>query len=421
MGEPTAEGKYLLSNIRVVDLSMGWSGPLTARHLADMGAEVIKVESIQYHDWWRGWDLTPEMYEEKMYEQISAFNIMNRNKLGITLDLTSTEGTELLKRLAKISDVVIENHTVSVLTKLGIDYSQLCEVNPDIIMVSLPAFGRTGSWREYRAYGSTVEQASGIPHLTGEPDWPPAMQHVAYGDPVAGLNAVAAILVALWHRHKTGEGQYMELSQVECLFPLAAHGIIEQSMNNRATKRYGNRHARHSPHGVFPCAGDDSWVVITVTSDEEWKSLCHVMERSDLGENTDMNTESKRKKREGELEAIITEWTSQREPGEIMMLLQEKGVPAAGVNAAYQLLEDQQLLEREFFTWIDKAYAGTQPYSQPPYRMSTGLRGVETPSPCLGEHNEKVLCELLGLTEEDLTELEAKGVIGKTPVQNNKS
>ncbi|MBW2053100.1 MAG: CoA transferase [Deltaproteobacteria bacterium] len=413
------KGAHLLSHIRVVDLSMGWSGPLAARHLADMGAEVVKVEAIQHLDWWRGWDLTPEMIESKMYEQSSSFNVMNRNKLGVTLDIASPEGADLVKRLVRISDVVIENHTASVLPKLGLDYPRLSEVNPGIIMISLPAFGCTGSWRAYRAYGSTVEQASGIPHLTGEPQWPPTMQHVAYGDSVAGINASSALLIALWHRQETGEGQYIDLSQVECLFPLEAHGIIEQSMNNRAPKRHGNRHPKHVPYGVFPCLGDDNWVVITITDDEEWQSLCKAMGRPDLAEDTELMKEAKRKGREKELESFISGWTSKMEPDEVTYLLQGAGVPAARVWASSELLENPQFIERDFFEWIDRENVGVQPHPKAPYRVSTGLRGVETPAPCLGEHNEKVLGELLGLTKDELAELEAKGVIGRVPVASS--
>jgi len=415
------QAAYLLSQVRIVDLSMGWSGPLATRHFADMGAEVIKVEAVQYFDWWRGWDLTQEMIDERMYEQSASFNLMNRNKSGITLDLTSQEGVDLLKRLVKISDVVIENQAGAVLPKLGLDYPRLREVNPRIIMISLPAFGCTGAWREYRAYGSTVEQASGLPHLTGEPDWPPTMHHVAYGDAVAGINAAAAVLVALYHRDRTGQGQFIDLSQVECLFPLAAHGIIDQSMNHTPPTRHGNRHARHAPHGVFPCAGEDRWVVITVTSDQEWQALCQVMERQDLAGDDQFASEHQRKAREKELEAAIRDWTSTREPDEIMQALQARGVAAASVRAPYELLEEPQLLERDFFKWLDRDYVGTQLHTRPPFRISSGMRDIETPSPCLGEHNEEVLSRLLGLTPEEVQKLEAKGIIGTIPKPSRSS
>ena len=396
---------------------MGWSGPLCTRHLADMGAEVIKVEAIQYMDWWRGWDLNEEQIAEAMYEQSSSFNLMNRNKLGLTLDLTNPRGAEVFKKLASLSDIVVENQAAEVLPKLGLDYPQLKEINPGIIMISLPAFGCTGNWRTYRAYGSTVEQASGIPHLTGQPEWPPTMQHVAYGDAVAGLNATAALLVALWHRQGSGEGQYIDLSQVESLFPLAAHGIIEQSLNRSAPRRHGNRHPQQAPHGIFPCQGEDQWIAITITSDSEWQALCKFIQRPDLTRDGRFILSQDRKQNENILESILTAWTRLHSPDEAMWALQQAGVPAARVRPPYGLLEDSHLLERNFFEWKERAFVGDQPNPRPPYHIPRGMRGVETSSPCLGEHNRPVLCGLLGLSDSEYNELEAERIIGNKPVK----
>jgi crotonobetainyl-CoA:carnitine CoA-transferase CaiB-like acyl-CoA transferase len=166
-----------LQGIRVVDLSMGWAGPLCGRHLADNGAEVIKVESCRHFDWWRGWEATQAFIDDNGAEKSAAFNMVNRNKFGITLDLLRPMGNALLKRLVGLCDVVIENYSGGVLPKLGLDYPALRAVKPDLIMMSMPAFGATGSWRDYRAYGSTVEHASGLPHLNGAPEWPPSASH----------------------------------------------------------------------------------------------------------------------------------------------------------------------------------------------------------------------------------------------------
>jgi len=411
----TGRKPFILSGIRVIDMSMGWSGPLAARHLGDMGAEVIKVEAIQHPDWWRGWDMTKEWFEEKLYEKASSFNTVNRNKLGITLDLTTPEGSDLLKRLVKLSDVVIENNAASVLPKLRLDYPNLKKINSRLIMASLPAFGVTGDWKNYRAYGSTVEQASGLPHLTGKPDWPPTMLHVALGDAVAGLNAVAAVLLALFHKQKTGEGQQIDISQVECLFPLASQGLIQQSMTGQAPERYGNRHPIYAPHGVFPCAGEEEWVTILVTHQDEWQALCRSMGRDDLARDRFLSESSQRKEREAELETIISEWTGKYDPGTLMNDLQAVGVPAGIVRPARELLEDPQLLERDFFEWMEKEHMGIQLNAKAPYRIPNGYRGIQTPTPCLGEHNETVLCGLLGLSKEELQQLEAKGIIGTIP------
>ena len=209
-----------LAGIRIIDLSMGWAGPLATRHLADLGADVIKVEGLQRFDWWRSWEATEEWIADDGAEKATNFNTVNRNKRGITLELEHPEGRALLLRLVAKAHAVVENFSGGVLPKLNLGYEQFREVKDDIIMLSMPAFGSTGPWSRLRAYGSTVEQASGLPHLNGYAEDPPTMHHVAYGDAVGGLNGAAALLVALNHLSQTGEGQFVDLSQAEALFPL---------------------------------------------------------------------------------------------------------------------------------------------------------------------------------------------------------
>ena len=183
-----------------------------------MGAEVIKVESCVRFDWFRGWEASQRWIDDNEAEKHPPFNAMNRNKFGVTLDLSSERGRELLLKLVALSDAVVENFAASVLPKLNLGYEAFRAVKPNIVMASMPGFGSTGPWRNYRAYGSTTEQAAGLPHLSGRPEWPPAMVHIALGDAVAGLNGAAALLVALRHLKRTGEGQFIDLSHAECLF-----------------------------------------------------------------------------------------------------------------------------------------------------------------------------------------------------------
>ena len=401
----------LLDGIRVVDLSMGWAGPLAARHLADMGAEVIKVESCARFDWWRGWEATPEWIADNSAEKSPAFNMVNRNKLDVTLDLTSAEGSDLLKQLVAISDVVVENYSGDVLPKLGLDYAALAAVNPEIVMISMPAFGTTGPWQGYRAYGSTVEQASGLPHLSGEPDWQPTMVHVAYGDAVGGLNGAAALLTALRHRHRTGEGQHLDLSQSECLFPLGVHGILEQSMSGDAPVRRGNRSVHYAPHGVYPASGDDRWVAIQVFHETQWRGLKTVIDA--LAEFGDLED---RLARVEELDAVLATWTRSRPAPLIMETLQAAGVPAGATHAALDLVDDPQLQARDYWQMIERKYVGLQPNPVAPYRDGTAPYGIDAPAPTLGQHNRQVLGGLLGLSDEALTELEDTGIIGSRPV-----
>lgn len=287
-----------LQGMRIVDLTMGWAGPTAARHLADLGAEIVKVEACQYPDWWRGTDLRAEFIAEQKYEKIPWFQLMNRNKLDVTLDLTHPEGAALLKRLVATADAVVENYSAGVLTKLGLDYSVLSQVKPDIVMLSMPAFGAGNAWSDCRAYGSTLEQASGLPAITGFPGDPPTMNQTAYGDPIGGFNGAAALIAALLHRQATGEGQNIDLSQVECMLPLVAPALIETSATGRMPPRIGNRHPLYVPQGAFRCAGDDAWVAISVTSDTMWDALAGVIDRPDLAGLS----ASQRREREDELE-----------------------------------------------------------------------------------------------------------------------
>lgn len=416
VGSDTTVRERPLQGIRIVDLSMGWSGPLAARYCADLGAEVIKVEACQYPDWWRGWEKTKEWVDERRYEKLPSFNSMNRNKLGITLDLTRKEGADLLKRLVEDADAVIENNTSTVLPKLGLDYAQLKKVNPAIIMISMPAFGMASPWSHYRAYGSTVEQASGLPHLNGLPEWPPTQQHVALGDPVAGINAAVAMLIAIYHKQRTGEGQFIDFSQVESVLPLGAHGIIEQSMNGRSWPRLGSRHPECAPHGVYRCDGEESWIAITCFSDSHWHALAVAIDREDLLQDGRFRDRQRRKENEDALDALIAEWTCQRTAKEAMQLLQQSAVPAGVVTSTQNLLDDEHLQSRGFFEWAKGVHADLRLYPLPAFRMSGERQGVRWPAPKLGEHNDAVLKDKLGLSAAEIQILAEKKIIGTVPI-----
>ena len=410
----------LLQDIRIIDLTMGWAGPLATRQLADLGADVIKVESCQYFDWWRGWESTPESIAQKLYEQSTAFNTTGRNKLGVTLDLTSRRGVDLLLRLVAKSDAVIENYTASVLPKLGLDYERLRQVNPELVMVSMPPFGRSGPWMNHRAYGSTVEQASGLPHLNGRSADPPTMQHVALGDPIAGINAAAALLTALRHRRRTGEGQYVDLSHVQSMFPLAAHGLIEQAVRGAPPERTGGRHPLFAPWGVYPCIGAEPWITITVETGEQWKGLCDVL-GMDAGDPRFADA-TDRKQHEDELDRMLAARTTLHDGLALERRLASAGVPAAVLRNTLDVLYDPHLEVRGYWQWRERAYVGNQPNPSAPFRPvaqdgASRPYAVEWPAPTLGQHNREVLTRLLGLSEDELDALERDHVIGTEPVR----
>ena len=417
---PQRRGANLLAGIRVVDLTMGWAGPLAARHLADLGAEVIKVESCRHFDWWRGWDATPEGLQNRVHEKSSAFNMVNRNKLGVTLDLTTPRGVELVKRLVAVSDVVVENYAATVLPKLGLACDVLRAVNPSLVMLSMPPFGASGPWRGYRAYGSTVEQASGLPHLQGGEGDPPLMQHVALGDPIAGIYGAIALLAALWHRERSGEGQLVDLSHVEALFAHGISGFLEREVLGHAAPRLGRRHREHAPHGVFPCAGADRWITLTITEDAQWRPLGDLMAAGALPvlwpREERFDGAAGRKAHEDELERRLAEWTALRDRDLLAAKLTTLGVPAAPVYDIGEPLASPHLVARGFWQWLERAWVGRQPTPSTPFRSGSAPFAIDLPAPTLGEHNEPVLGGLLGLSAEEIARLRTEGVIGVEPI-----
>ncbi|NML32870.1 CaiB/BaiF CoA transferase family protein [Paraburkholderia antibiotica] len=404
-----------LDGIRIVDLSMGWAGPLATRHFAELGAEVIKVEATQYPDWWRGVDDRPVVFEKRLYEKSSYFNVLSRSKKGITLDLTTEEGRRLVKDLIRDADIVIDNYSAGVLPKLGLDYDQLREVNPELIMLSMPAFGTDGPWRECRAYGSTLEQASGLPSVAGRPEDPPSLVHIAYGDPIGGLHAASALLVALHHKLRTGKGQRIILSQVECMLTMVAPWVIEQSANG-SVKRMGTRHPQHAPHGMYRCAGEDAWLMVAITSDAQWLDLCAVIDRPDLAGDATLSTAAGRREAHERIDAAINAWTGSRTHEDAMEELQSRGVPAGVSRPPVEMLKDRHLIARDFWQYLEREFSGTQPQPSPPYKDSLGALPALKPSPLLGQFNQEILGGLLGLSDAQLKALSEKGIIGNRAV-----
>ncbi len=408
-------GRKMLDGIRIVDLSMGWAGPLATRFLGDLGAEIVKVEACAYADWWRGVDNRPEAAAQRMYEKTGRFNALNRNKLGITLDLTHPDGVAALKALVAGADAVVENYAADVLPKLGLDYARLREVNPTLVMASMCAFGSTGPWRDCRAYGSTLEHASGLPSTAGRPGDPPVMGHIAYGDATGGLNGAAALLVALLHRKRTGEGQHIDLSQVECMLPMAGPAILACSAG-QTPPRTGNRHPDHAPHGIFPCAEKDSWLAVTVTDDAMWQACAHIIGRPDLAS---LDTAARLAAPDA-LEQALAAWTATQTADRAMAALQEAGVAAGVARAPYALFDDPQLLARGYWRAYSRPFIGDFPQSVLPFREGAAPYPIECPAPTLGQHTDAVLTTLLGYTPEQLAALAEAGVTGTETVPSRR-
>ena len=411
---PAAHGanRLPLDGVRVIDFSMGWAGPVCTRTLADLGADVIKIEAIQYPDWWRGVDRRPAYILDQMYEKSVRYCIMNRNKRGITLDLTRPQGLDLAKQLLADADLVVDNYSVEVLPKMGLGYDVLSKLNPKLVMMSMSAFGAGSVNRDCRAYGSTLEQGSGLPSVVGDAGGPPVMSHTAFGDAVGGLNGCAAVLTALIHARLTGEGQFIDLAQIECMMPFAAPWIVAHSLDGKPPEKYGNRHPDLVPHGCFPCAGQDNWIVVAVSGDAMWPKLAKLLGRDDWAADEVLKMAAGRRSIENEIEAAIAGWTSVRAPEAAMNALQAAGVAAGVARLPIELLEDPQLHARGFIQQIDRAFIGKHPQPSMPFRERAKPFPIRKPPPTLGEHNREILTGLLGLSDADIEQLARDGIIG---------
>lgn len=412
-----------LKGLRIVDLTMGWAGPTATRQMGDLGAEVIKVESCQYPDWFRGTDPRGPYHPERTYEKTYWFQMMNRNKRGITLDLTSETGLSMLKRLIADADAVIDNYAADVLPRLGLDVAKILAINPRLVVVTMPAFGMTGAWSGCRAYGSTLEQASGLPSVTGREGDPPTMLHAALGDPVGGLNAAAAMMLGFVHQKNTGEGQHIDLSAVEALLPMVAPSIIEQSITGSNGPRIGNRHPVFVPNGCFPCLGDDQWITLAVRTNDEWRSLCTIIHRPDLAADAALVTAEGRRQQEDRIEVAIRHWTTTVRPDLAMVTLQAAGIPAGVARLPVDLASDPHLMKVGHWQAVDRPFMGPHLLPSVAYREGDSLLpyGIEHLAPTLGEHNEDILSRLLKLGDQEIAQLREDGVIGDTATSKKSS
>ena len=421
-----------LEGIRVVAITQAWAGPYAGTLLADWGAEVIQVESLErfpvgtrglsvgqkgvvpegdrmwsraYPDWDGG---------ERPWNRYVGFNALNRNKLGVTLNETREEGRELLLELVSISDVVLENHPPSILDDYALDYNHLCKVKPDLIMARMPGYGQTGPYKQVKAWGSHIEGFIGHTWVRSYPDIDPSLKDDVYpSDAIAGITTAFSILIALRHLQATGEGQLIDAPLSEGLIPFLAEAFVDYTMNGRVQSAIGNADMSMAPHNVYPCAGDDHWVSISVGSDEEWESLVQAMGRPAWASDRKYSHVLGRWRCQEEIDTHIGEWTQGLTSREVMERLQAAGVPAGMVHNTAQAHEDPQLKALGFFQEVTHAEAGTHRYPGIMGQISCFPNSIRRPAPCLGEHNEYVYRELVGMSAERYRQLEDLGQIGE--------
>lgn len=398
------------AGLKVFDLSTFWAGAYLTCYLGAFGADVIKVESIQRPDGHR-YSGSLLKADEDWYERGPLWQGTNLNKRDITLDLTSEQGRTLALQLAAEADVVVENFSPRVVEQFGLDYASLVISNPDVIMVRMPGFGLDGPWRDYVGWALNIEQLSGMSAATGYADGPPCnLQGPA--DPIAGVHATVALLAALEHRRRTGEGQLIEVAQIEVGAAVAGEPVIEYSLTGTVREREGNRHRIYA-QGVYPTNADDEWVAVSVRDDSDWAAVLDVVGRSELQDDARFGSPQARLTHHDEFDEIITGWTRQRGSGEAVDELARRGVPAERLLAPDRMYDVAQLDARDFYEELVHPLSGRIRFPGWPFRITPGpVRHHRTASPTLGQHNDEVL-RALGLSVEEIALLRAQQVIGE--------
>ena len=404
-----------LSGVRIIEPGQVWALPYAISPLAAYGAEVIKVESAVRPDSSRGSPQPDSQVGDQPWNNGGMYHEANRNKLGISLDLNTDRGKELFKELVSVSDVVAQNFPPRVMRNFGLDYPELRKIKPDIIVLDSTAYGSSGPWENYIGYGSSLQAVTGLTYVTGYEDSGPVQGGILFNDTLGALNATYAILLALAHRERTGQGQWIDLSQYEAGVAHLGEAFMEYEMNGVAPTRRGNSHPDHAPYGLYPCAGDDGWVSITVTSDAEWANFVRAVGEA-WASNRDWETAESRLSQRKSLDEAIGRWTSDKDKHEVMHLLQSGGVACGAVYNTRDIATDAHHADRGFFEISQHPEpVGPRPHSAPLF----GLTGVDRPpdrlAPRFGEANRKVFQELLGRTDQEYDELMDQQVISDVP------
>ncbi|MBY0274395.1 CoA transferase [Candidatus Binatia bacterium] len=397
-----------LAGIRVADFTWVWAGPFCTLQLAHLGAEVIRVESASRTCVTRL--LPPWPDGQPGVNRSGYFNQYNQGKRSIALDLKDAQGMQVARDLIRQSDIVVENFAAGVFERMGLGYSVCRELKSDVILISMSGYGASGPESEYVSYGPAQVPMSGLSSLTGYRGWRPMHIGISYGDPTAGLQGAVAVLAALIHRRKTGEGQFIDLSQWESTMALLPEGILAQSMAGSAPERDGNHDALWAPHAIYRCAGDDRWVSIAAADDDEWRRLASVVDPA-LASDPRFATAALRKQNEDALDAAIGAWCATRTAEQTRDILQAAGVAAYPVMTAKDLHDDPHLGSRRYFVDLPHPEVGTRRHMGIPYKLHRTPLAVWRAAPCLGEDTDYVLREVLGYDEEHVAALRDAGTL----------
>jgi crotonobetainyl-CoA:carnitine CoA-transferase CaiB-like acyl-CoA transferase len=416
-----------LTGIRIADFGTITAGANASQILADLGADVVKVESASRPDTFRAWQSTarrPPTSEDAPnddpWNRAHTFNMVNRNKRGICLDLKHPRGHDLAMRLVSISDGLVENYRHGVMDRLHVGYADVSAVNPAISMISIGSQGCSGPEATYGSYGSTLDALSGLMSITGYPDTPRpywSSEEINYPDQVASTFSAGLLMAAIRQRNRTGRGCFVDLSQRELVTTLIGEQVLSYTAGRGAPGPVGNSRPGLAPNDCYRCSGDDAWVAISVASDQEWQRLCESIGRAELGTDPRFHTEADRQAHAQDLRTALEEWTSRRTKRDAMEALQRSKIRAGAVLTGAEMLQDPQLRARGYYQQVEHRRAGNQSLRVAPYHLSETPPTIRKAAPCLGEDTDEVLRDLLGQTHGDLRELAAEHVTDNVPLR----
>jgi len=410
MAETSASrGPRPLEGVRVVDFSWIVAGPQCTRIMADLGADVIRVENESYLDSMRnGMQVYPD---RPSLNGSGMFNNMSRNKRGVTANIWHPGGREMVERLIKTADAVLENFSAGAFERMGFGMDKLRELNPNIIYISISGFGHAGIDTTYITWGPTAQAVSGSTAMSGFADMPPAGWGYSYLDHTAGYYGAIALLEGLYHRKRTGQGQYIDVAQCETGMMMGGVAMLDYQVNGREYVRQGNhmRWPATAPHSVYRCSGDDRWIAIACETDEQWESLCEVLGADDLATDPLFATNLSRVQAQDQLDEAINAYTRTWDTRELMYVLQAAGVPAGTAqNSTDKMEHDAQLRSRDFYATTDHPYLGVRRFEGLPLHLSATDWQLRRGAPEFGEHTEQIMTELLGYTADEFAQLKAE-------------
>ncbi len=416
MAAPVQAGP--LDGVRIVEMGQLIAIPFATKLLADMGAQVIRLESTRRVESYRSDSVYLNEVEGEFWNRAANFYEHNRNKLGITLELDRPQGLEVLRELIAVADVFAENFTPRVIKNFGLEYEDLRRIKPDIIMVSSTGYGYSGPWANYGATGPATEGASGLAYTTGYADGPPVLSEIPYTDYTAAEHTVFAVMAALMHRLRTGDGQFIDVSQTQTASSTIPEALLDFAANGRLPTRGGNRDPSMAPHGCYPCLGEDRWIAIAVSGDAEWRGLCRVLAKPEWETDLRFSNSFDRLRNQDQLDRRLEQSTAGWDAHGLMRALQENGVAAGVVLDSKDLLFNPHLRDRGFYEVV-RHHPSTGipplPYASRPWRFSETPAVIPKAGPVMGQHNRYLLMELLGKPEEEFTRLETEGIIGYAP------